>query len=245
MADRKIAVVTGGTGGIGRECCLKLAQMGMDIAIIYYKSEPSAVVELESEIEKNGARAKSYACDVSDFEAVREIFKIILTDFGTVDVLVNNAGITRDMLLISMKEDDFDTVLDINLKGAFNTIKQVYPILARRRSGRIINISSVSGIIGNTGQANYSTSKAGLIGLTKSVARELAVRGVTCNAVAPGMIETPMTADISKESPLLKNIPAGRIGKPEEVASLVVFLASDAAAYITGEVIRVDGGLAM
>ena len=191
------------------------------------------------------AAAKAYRCDVASAEAVKETVKAVTADLGKIDILVNNAGITRDNLVLSMKDEDYDAVLDTNLKGAFNMIRACYSGFIRKKSGRIINISSVSGIMGNAGQANYAASKAGLIGLTKSVARELASRGVTCNAVAPGFIQTDMTENIGEDNTLRTMIPLGRMGQPEDIAAAVAFLASDAAAYITGEVLRVDGGLAI
>jgi 3-oxoacyl-[acyl-carrier protein] reductase len=182
---------------------------------------------------------------VADFAAVKQTVDAVKAALGPVDILVNNAGITKDGLVMSMKEEAFDDVLDINLKGAFNMIRHCTPMLIKRRGSKIINISSVAGLIGNPGQANYAASKAGLIGLTKSVARELASRGVCCNAIAPGFIETDMTENITKENPLMASIPLGRIGRAEDVAELAAFLAQEFSDYITGEVIRVDGGLAM
>jgi 3-oxoacyl-[acyl-carrier protein] reductase len=240
----KVAVVTGGSRGIGRAICLKLAEEGASVAFLYAGNVESAEKTL-AEIKALGAKAACYRCDVSDFSAVSAVFAEIVKDFGTVDILVNNAGITCDKLMLSMKEDEFDRVVGVNLKGAFNTIKQVYPIFARKRSGKIINISSVAGITGNAGQVNYASAKAGLIGLTKSVARELAGRGICCNAVAPGFIETDMTATTPLNQQMLAAVPLNRMGKPEEVAELVAFLASSKSDYITGSVIQIDGGLAM
>jgi len=244
MLKGKIAVVTGGSRGIGRAVCLELAENGADIAFLY-AGNTAAADETLAALNEKGVRAKAYQCDVSDAAAVKAVFKELIADFGTVDILVNNAGITRDKLVLMMKEDDFAKVVDVNLCGAFNCSKQVIPVLIRKRSGKIINMSSVSGLNGNAGQANYSASKAGLIGLTKSFARELASRNVTCNAIAPGFVETDMTSalPIDREA-LLDNIPLHRFAKPQEVAKLVCFLASPAADYITGEVIRIDGGLA-
>ena len=197
------------------------------------------------ELRAMGVEAKAYKCNVTVTEEVAATVKTVAADLGKVDILVNNAGITRDGLVLSMKDADFDAVLNTNLKRAFNMIRACYSGFIRKKSGRIINISSVSGIMGNAGQANYSASKAGLIGLTKTVARELASRNVTCNAVAPGFIQTAMTKDIGEDNALRTMIPLGRMGKPEDIAEAVAFLASDAAGYITGEVLRVDGGLAM
>jgi 3-oxoacyl-[acyl-carrier protein] reductase len=182
---------------------------------------------------------------VADFEVVKQTVDAVKAAFGTIDILVNNAGVTKDGLVMTMREDAYDSVLDTNLKGAFNMIRHCSPIFVRKRSGTIINITSVAGLMGNAGQANYAASKAGLIGLTKSVARELASRGVTCNAIAPGFIQTDMPKDISADNPVMAGIPLGRVGKPEDVAEVAAFLAQDCAGYITGEVIRVDGGLAM
>jgi len=193
----------------------------------------------------HGATALAYQCDVSDFTAAKQTVSAILTAFGGVDILVNNAGITRDGLVFSMKEADYDAVLDTNLKGAFNMIRHCYGHFLKKKRGKIINITSVSGVIGNAGQANYAASKAGLIGLTKSVARELAPRGICCNAIAPGFIETEMTRNIDEENPLAAQIPLKRLGRAEEVAQAALFLAGDQASYITGEVLKVDGGLAM
>lgn len=244
MLKGKTAVVTGGSRGIGRAVCLKLAEYGCDIAFLYGGNEEKASETL-SELRTRGVRAGAYRCDVSDSSQVKETFEKITEDFSGIDILVNNAGITRDKLLLSMKEEDFDAVLDTNLKGAFYTIRQVYPVFMRRRSGKIINISSVSGLTGNPGQANYAASKAGIIGLTKTVAKELASRGVTCNAVAPGFIRTDMTEKFSADEKFAQAIPMKRFGTPEEVASLVLFLSLPCSDYITGEVIRIDGGLAM
>lgn len=240
----KTALVTGASRGIGRAIALRLAEDGANVAAIYAGSADKAKAVV-NEITALGVNAKAYRCNVADSAAVNETVKAVTNDLGKIDILVNNAGITRDGLMLRMKDEDFDAVLDTNLKGAFNMIRACYSGFIRKKSGRIINISSVSGIMGNAGQANYSASKAGVIGLTKSVARELASRGITCNAVAPGFIQTDMTENLGDNNPLLNSIPLGRMGKPEDIAAAVAFLASDSAAYITGEVLKVDGGLAI
>ena len=240
----KTALVTGASRGIGRAIALRLAEDGANVAVIYAGSADKAEAVV-NEITALGVNAKAYRCNVADSAAVNETVKAVTNDLGKIDILVNNAGITRDGLMLRMKDEDFDAVLDTNLKGAFNMIRACYSGFIRKKSGRIINISSVSGIMGNAGQANYSASKAGVIGLTKSVARELASRGITCNAVAPGFIQTDMTENLGDNNPLLNSIPLGRMGKPEDIAAAVAFLASDSAAYTTGEVLKVDGGLAI
>lgn len=240
----KTALVTGASRGIGRAIALRLAEDGANVAVIYAGSADKAEAVV-NEITALGVNAKAYRCNVADSAAVNETVKAVTNDLGKIDILVNNAGITRDGLMLRMKDEDFDAVLDTNLKGVFNMIRACYSGFIRKKSGRIINISSVSGIMGNAGQANYSASKAGVIGLTKSVARELASRGITCNAVAPGFIQTDMTENLGDNNPLLNSIPLGRMGKPEDIAAAVTFLASDSAAYITGEVLKVDGGLAI
>lgn len=240
----KTALVTGASRGIGRAIALRLAKDGANVAVIYAGSADKAEAVV-NEITALGVNAKAYRCNVADSAAVNETVKAVTNDLGKIDILVNNAGITRDGLMLRMKDEEFDAVLDTNLKGAFNMIRACYSGFIRKKSGRIINISSVSGIMGNAGQANYSASKAGVIGLTKSVARELASRGITCNAVAPGFIQTDMTENLGDNNPLLNSIPLGRMGKPEDIAAAVAFLASDSAAYITGEVLKVDGGLAI
>lgn len=240
----KTALVTGASRGIGRAIALRLAEDGANVAVIYAGSADKAKAVV-NEITALGVNAKAYRCNVADSAAVNETVKAVTNDLGKIDILVNNAGITRDGLMLRMKDEDFDAVLDTNLKGAFNMIRACYSGFIRKKSGRIINISSVSGIMGNAGQANYSASKAGVIGLTKSVARELASRGITCNAVAPGFIQTDMTENLGDNNPILNSIPLGRMGKPEDIAAAVAFLASDSAAYITGEVLKVDGGLAI
>ena len=238
----KTALVTGASRGIGRAIALRAKPR--DLAVIYAGSADKAEAVV-NEITALGVNAKAYRCNVADSAAVNETVKAVTNDLGKIDILVNNAGITRDGLMLRMKDEDFDAVLDTNLKGAFNMIRACYSGFIRKKSGRIINISSVSGIMGNAGQANYSASKAGVIGLTKSVARELASRAITCNAVAPGFIQTDMTENLGDNNPLLNSIPLGRMGKPEDIAAAVAFLASDSAAYITGEVLKVDGGLAI
>ena len=240
----KTALVTGASRGIGRAIALRLAEDGANVAVIYAGSADKAEAVV-NEITALGVNAKAYRCNVADSAAVNETVKAVTNDLGKIDILVNNAGITRDGLMLRMKDEDFDAVLDTNLKGVFNMIRACYSGFIRKKSGRIINISSVSGIMGNAGQANYSASKAGVIGLTKSVARELASRGITCNAVGPGFIQTDMTENLGDNNPLLNSIPLGRMGKPEDIAAAVAFLASDSAAYITGEVLKVDGGLAI
>jgi len=242
MLKGKTALITGASRGIGKAIALKLASLGADIAVVYAGNadKASEVCDMAREF---GVRAEAFKCDVSGFTTAQETVEAVKQAFGTVDILINNAGITHDGLILTMKEDAFDSVIDVNLKGAFNMIRHCAPIFLRKRSGKIINISSVAGVIGNAGQANYSASKAGLIGLTKSVARELASRNVCCNAIAPGFIKTDMTEDLSKDNPLMTAIPLGRVGTPEEVAELAAFLCS--ADYITGQVMCIDGGLAI
>lgn len=240
--NEKNAIVTGASRGIGKEIALKLAKQGANIAVIDMNKNDDTL----KEIADLGVKVKFYTCDVSNSEETKAVVKEIANDFGSVEILVNNAGITRDGLMLRMSDADYDLVLGINLKGAFNMTKACYQGFMRKRYGRIINITSVSGILGNAGQANYSASKAGLIGLTKTVARELAERGVTCNAVAPGFIQTDMTADLDLDNnPLMQSVPQKRLGTPDDIANAVVFLASDEASYITGEVVKVDGGMAM
>lgn len=243
---KKVALVTGGSRGIGRAICLKLAEQGADLAIIYSGSADKAAETAELCAQK-GSKAKTYRCNVADFAETAVVVKEIIAEFGTIDILVNNAGITKDALVMSMKEEDFDSVIDVNLKGTFNMIKHCYPIFARKRSGKIINISSVSGVLGNAGQANYSASKGGVISMTKSVARELAGRGVTCNAIAPGFIQTDMTGAMDEKilDNIVATIPLKRMGQPEDVAELAAFLAGERSSYITGQVFSVDGGLSM
>lgn len=242
MLTGKTAIVTGGSRGIGRAIACKFASMGASLAILYAGNEEAAREVTDLCRQNYGTEARAYRCDVSDFEAVKETVEQIKTDFGTVHILVNNAGITRDGLVLRMKEEDFDRVLDTNLKGAFHLIRHCAGLFLRNREGCIINIASVTGLMGNAGQCNYAASKAGLIGLTKSVARELAPRGIRCNAIAPGFIATDMTGD-QKENPLLGQIPLGKMGSPEDVAHAATYLAT--AKYVTGDVIRVDGGIAM
>lgn len=244
MLNGKTAVVTGGGSGIGRATALKLASDGANIVIIHMDPEEKAA-EVVSEVEALGVKAKAIRMDVSDFDLVKETIDGIIEEFGTIDILINCAGITRDGLIAMMKEDGFDSVIGVNLKGTFNMIRHATPYFMKQKSGCIVNVSSVSGIIGNPGQANYSTSKAGVIGLTKSTAKELVGRGVRCNAVAPGFIATDMTANLSKNNKLVDMIPMKRMGTADEVADVICFLASDAAKYVTGEVIKVDGGIAM
>ena len=242
MLKGKTAVVTGGSRGIGKAICLKFAENGADIAFLYAGNTVKAE-ETVKELEGLGVKAKAYQCNVADADAVAAVIKEIVKDFGGIQILVNNAGITKDKLVPMMKAADFDAVIDTNLKGAFYMIKGVYPLFLKQKGGKIINISSVSGLTGNPGQANYSASKAGVIGLTKSVAKELASRGVCCNAIAPGFIATEMTQALENDT-LKDAIPMKRFGESEEVAKLALFLASEHSDYITGEVIRIDGGLA-
>lgn len=242
----KTAVVTGGSRGIGLAIASKLAQGGANIAILYVGDE-SEGIKAKEELSQYGTKVEQYFCDVSDFEASKQVVDKVIEEFGGIDFLINNAGITRDKLILNMEEKDFDAVIGVNLKGTFNMIKHTYKHFMKKRFGRIVSTSSIVGLNGNAGQANYSASKAGIIGLTKSVAKELAGRGVTANAVAPGYIGTDMTNVLSDKvkDAMKAQIPAKRIGTPDDVANVVAFLCSDEAAYVTGEVIRVDGGLAM
>ncbi len=246
MAESKVALVTGASRGIGREIACTLAREGMFVIVNYNGSEEKARETVEL-IRKAKGQGRAFRCDVSDFEAVGAMTAEVVRELGRLDVVVNNAGITRDGLIMKMREEDYDRVLDTNLKGTFNMIRHVSRQMLKQKSGRIINISSVSGRLGNAGQTNYSASKAGVIGLTKAAARELASRGITVNAIAPGFIETEMTgvlSDVQRE--MIRNqIPLGRMGTVRDVAETAAFLASERAAYITGQVISVDGGMYM
>jgi len=246
MLTGKIAVVTGASRGIGKEIAKTLAAKGATV-VVNYNGSAAKAEETVKEIEALGGKAEALQCNVSDYDKAAEMMAYVVKTYGRVDILVNNAGITRDNLLMKMSEEDFDAVLNTNLKGAFNCIKHVSRQMLKQRGGRIINISSVSGVMGNAGQANYCASKAGIIGLTKSVARELGSRGITSNAVAPGFIRTEMTdvlpEDVKKA--MGEQIPLKHFGETKDIAEAVAFLASDEAAYITGQVLHVDGGMAM
>ncbi len=246
MLAGKVALVTGASRGIGKAIACKLAREGAKVIINYNGSKEKAEA-VKSEIEAAGGQAEVYQCDVSDYTACETFIQTVIKEEGSLDILVNNAGITKDGLLMKMSEEDFDKVLDTNLKGAFNTIRFASRQMLRQKGGRIINMSSVVGVSGNAGQANYAASKAGVIGLTKAAARELASRGITVNAIAPGFIETDMTdvlSDKVKEASEAQ-IPLGHFGKPEDVAAAAAFLASEEARYITGQVLHVDGGMVM
>lgn len=245
MLTKKIALVTGASRGIGKAIAMELAERGATVIVNYSGSEEKAQ-QTVSEIKKNGGEAVAVKCDVADFAACEKLAKDVIGRYGRLDILVNNAGITRDGLIMKMSEQDFDSVMDTNLKGTYNMIRHFSRWFLKQKSGRIINIASVSGVIGNAGQANYSASKAGVIGLTKAVARELSGRGICINAVAPGFIDTDMTRQMSEDAKkgIEAMIPMGHMGKPEDVARLVGFLA-DEAEYITGQVICVDGGMAI
>lgn len=242
----KTAIVTGGSRGIGAAIVKSLAADGFDVAIIYQGSVDRANA-LADEVAATGVKAKAYQCDVSSLKAVEEMMAAVIADFGSIDALVNNAGKTKDGLIMRMSEEDFDSIINTNLKGTFNCVKAVTPIMMKARKGTIVNISSVVGITGNAGQANYAASKAGILGLTKSAAKELASRGITVNAIAPGYVRTDMTEVLSdkvKEA-ILGQIPLKRCAEPEEIANVVSFLCSEKASYITGQTLSVDGGMFM
>lgn len=246
MLEGKVAVVTGASGGIGRAIALAFGKAGASVAVHYNGNEAKAAA-VKAEIEEAGGKAEIFRCNVADFDACTDFIKSVVKTFGKIDILVNNAGITRDGLVMGMSEEDFDAVIDTNLKGSFNCIRFASRQMMRKKYGRIINITSVSGVAGNAGQANYSASKAGLIGLTKSVAKELASRNITANAIAPGFVKTEMTEVLSDDvkEAAMKQIPLGRFAEPEDIANAAVFLASDMASYITGQVLLVDGGMVM
>ncbi|MDB2087188.1 3-oxoacyl-[acyl-carrier-protein] reductase [Clostridium paraputrificum] len=246
MLKGKCAVVTGAAKGIGKAIALKLASSGVNIVLNYRSSEDKAI-ETEKEILSLGVEVLRVKGDISKPNDVENLIDSAKKKFGKIDIMVNNAGITKDTLLLRMKEEDFDSVINVNLKGVFNCLKAITPVMVKQKEGKIINLSSVVGLVGNAGQVNYAASKAGVIGMTKSLAKEIGSRGITVNAVAPGFIETDMTyvlGDKFKEE-AKKNIPLKRLGKAEDVAEVVAFLASDSANYITGQVINVDGGMVM
>ena len=246
MSENKVALITGATRGIGKEIALELAANGFDIAV-NYRSKQDGMDELKKEIEKNNVRCEFVKADVANFEDCESMVKETIEKFGKIDVLVNNAGITKDGLIMRMKKEDFDAVIDVNLKGTFNVTRNVIPYMLKQRSGRIINVSSVVGVAGNAGQTNYSASKAGIIGFTKSLAKEVASRNILVNAIAPGFIDTDMTSVLSdavKEG-INAQIPLKRMGSPKEVAKVVKFLSSEDSSYVTGQVINIDGGMVM
>lgn len=244
--EGKVALITGGAKGIGRRITECFAEYGAAVAINYSGSEDAAK-ELADKIIAKGGKAVIYKCNVADFNAVKEMIDAVIEEFGHLDILVNNAGVTKDNLMLRMSEDDFDKVIDVNLKGCFNCMKHVTRSMLKQKYGRIINISSVVGVHGNAGQVNYSASKAGIIGMTKSMAKEVGVKGISVNAIAPGFIETDMTDVLSEDvkTNIKASIPMGKMGNVDDIAQTAAFLASDAAAYITGQVIGVDGGMGM
>ena len=244
MLRGKTAVITGASRGIGKAIACRFAENGANIALIYI-GDSTEVEAVQSELQELGAKAKAYKCDVSSWDESKAVCEAVISDFGSVDILVNNAGIIKDQLLLRMSEEDFDSVIDVNLKGAFNMIRHLARSVMKSPAGRFINISSVSGMMGNPGQANYSAAKAGMIGLTKTVAKEFAAKGATCNAIAPGFINTDMTAGLPQSVKEQVNavVPLKRMGEAKEIADLALFLASDSAAYITGEIIKIDGGM--
>ena len=245
--NSRVVVVTGGSKGIGRAVALKFGEKGAKIIIVHYDPDESAAQETLNALAEMGVEGDNHRIDVSSFEAVEALFKETISRFGRIDVLVNNAGITRDTLLLRMGEDAWDSVIRVNLKSVFNCTQAVIRSMVKQRGGRIVNISSVVGVMGNSGQSNYAASKAGIIGFSKSIAREVAGRGVTVNVVAPGFVETDMTAVLSEKvkEAFLQQIPLGRAGKPEDIAEAVYWLSSEGASYITGQIIHVNGGMYM
>ncbi|SRR6056297_86343 len=246
MLKGKTAVITGASRGIGKAVAVRLGKAGANL-VLSYRSNDIAMDELIESLEKEDIKAVKAKGDVSNSDDAKELMKIAKDAFGSIDILVNNAGITKDKLIVQMKDEDFDSVIRVNLKGSYNCIKHAAKIMIKQRSGKIVNMASVVGVSGNAGQINYSASKAGVIGMTKSAARELAGRNITVNAVAPGFIETDMTKDLVEKAKdgMISGIPLGRLGLPEDVAEAVAFLASDSADYITGQVLHVDGGMVM
>jgi len=246
MLKGKCAIVTGASRGIGKAIALKLASLGANI-VINYRSNEKEALEVENQIKEMGVETLCVKGDISKAEEVESLIKSAKEKFGSIDIMVNNAGITKDTLILRMKEEDFDSVIDVNLKGVFNCLKAITPIMVKQKHGKIINLSSVVGISGNAGQVNYSASKAGVIGMTKSLAKEVGSRGINVNAVAPGYIETDMTESLGEKykEEMKNNIPIKRLGTANDVAEVVAFLASESSNYVTGQVIQVDGGMLM
>lgn len=246
MLKGKCAIVTGASRGIGKAIALKLASLGANV-VVNYRSNEKEALEVENEIKKMGVETLCIKGDISKSEDVDKLITDAKERFGNIDIMVNNAGITKDALILRMKKEDFDSVIDVNLKGVFNCLKAIAPVMIKQKQGKIINLSSVVGITGNAGQINYSASKAGVIGMTKSLAKEVGSRGITVNAVAPGYIETDMTETLGEKykEEMKKNIPLKRLGSANDVAEVVAFLAGDGANYVTGQVIQVDGGMVM
>lgn len=246
MLKDKCAIVTGASRGIGRAIAKKLASLGANI-VLNYRSNDEEAIKVKEELLSYGVDVFLYKCDISDFNAVEEMIKASKEKFGKVDIMINNAGITKDTLLLRMKEEDFDKVIEVNLKGVFNCLKAITPVMIRQKCGKIVNLSSVVGLVGNAGQVNYAASKAGVIGMTKSLAKEVGSRGITVNAVAPGFIDTDMTEVLGEKfkEEAKKSIPLKRLGKPEDVAGAVAYLVGNEASYITGQVLNVDGGMVM
>lgn len=246
MLENKCAIVTGASRGIGKAIAKKLASLGANI-VLNYRSNEEEALKVQKELLDMGVEVFLYKCDTSDSKAVEQMIKEAKEKFGTIDIMVNNAGINRDSLILRMKDEDFDSVIDVNLKGVFNCLRGITPIMLRQKFGKIVNLSSVIGIIGNAGQVNYAASKAGVIGMTKSLAKEIGSRGITVNAVAPGFISTDMTGSLTEKikENVKNSVPLKRLGSPEDVANVVAFLVSEEASYITGQVINVDGGMVM